>query len=295
MKINPVILFLLLLIINFFVLYPFSISLWNHLYDRIDALLNTWILRWVQHQIINNPLKLFDANIFYPYKNTLAYSEHLFLPSLITAPVFLITKNPIFAHNFYLILSLILTELLIFLFIKKYTNSNSIGLICSLFFTFSPLNRYEFARIQIVNQFWFILAIIMLFKTLKEDKLKNWLFFTIIILFQMLSGYYIAFFTILTTFVFTITYFFFFRENSWKKFIKYIISILIGVLITTPLILPYVKLNREFGFSRTINECIKYSADLLSLIAFNNRFISDVILILDHIMKLTRLNRDYKY
>ena len=40
-----------------------------------DPLLQVWIARWVQHALVTDPRHLYDANIFYPYENTLAYSD----------------------------------------------------------------------------------------------------------------------------------------------------------------------------------------------------------------------------
>ena len=43
--------------------------------DAADTILHEWILAWVPHQLWNDPLHLFDANIFYPERYTLAYSD----------------------------------------------------------------------------------------------------------------------------------------------------------------------------------------------------------------------------
>src|SRR4029077_10575948 len=51
--------------------------------DNGDAILHEWIMAWVPHQIVRHPLHLFDANIFYPDRYTLAYSDHLFLQSML--------------------------------------------------------------------------------------------------------------------------------------------------------------------------------------------------------------------
>ena len=50
-------------------------------------MLNEWIVTWIQHQLPRAPLTLFDANIFYPAKNTLAFSEPLIVPALLGYPV----------------------------------------------------------------------------------------------------------------------------------------------------------------------------------------------------------------
>ena len=49
-------------------------------HDPGDPLMVTWVLAWVAHQLPNAPAHIFDANIFYPERNTLAYSESLLVP-----------------------------------------------------------------------------------------------------------------------------------------------------------------------------------------------------------------------
>src|SRR6266576_2156188 len=43
--------------------------------DNADYLLNTWAVAWVAHELPRDPIHLFDANIYYPERLTLAYSE----------------------------------------------------------------------------------------------------------------------------------------------------------------------------------------------------------------------------
>jgi len=79
--------------------------------DLGDPALNTWILAWDVHSLTTDPLNLFNTNIFYPFKNTLAFSEHLIADMLVAFPVILITHNPILAYNSILFLSFVLSGL----------------------------------------------------------------------------------------------------------------------------------------------------------------------------------------
>ena len=67
--------------------------------DLGDPLLNTWILGWITDRASHGFGGLWNAPIFFPYPNTLAYSEHLlgFLP--ITLPVHWLTRNPVAAYD----------------------------------------------------------------------------------------------------------------------------------------------------------------------------------------------------
>src|ERR1051325_11576044 len=74
--------------------------------DLGDSVLTMWILAWDSDHFVKllhgNTGALsgfFDANIFYPARLTLAYSEH-FLPQAIQAlPVYVLGKNPILYYN----------------------------------------------------------------------------------------------------------------------------------------------------------------------------------------------------
>jgi len=67
--------------------------------DSADGLLNQWILGWVAHGLATQPLSIFHANIFFPEPRTLAFSEHLFVQSLFSAPVFWAGGSPVLAYN----------------------------------------------------------------------------------------------------------------------------------------------------------------------------------------------------
>src|SRR2546428_13705917 len=74
-----------------------------------DSRLIIWTLAWDNHALLDHVPSLFDANIFYPAKDALAYSEHLFGISLFTLPVYALTRNPVLAYNLVWLLSFLLS------------------------------------------------------------------------------------------------------------------------------------------------------------------------------------------
>src|SRR5262245_17928631 len=64
-------------------------------HDNRDTMLNEWIIAWVAHQMPRNPLHVFDANIFYPERNTLAYSEPMFPQAAMAIPLFAAGASPV--------------------------------------------------------------------------------------------------------------------------------------------------------------------------------------------------------
>ena len=120
--------------------------------DSPDALLNSWILSWNIHQLRADPLHLFDANIFFPEKGTLAYSENLVTGALIAAPVAALTDyananpnpNPIVAFNTVLLVAFVLTGVATFVLAYDLTGDRLASILAGVLFAFAP---YRFAHI----------------------------------------------------------------------------------------------------------------------------------------------------
>ena len=58
-----------------------------------DAHLYMWTLGWDAYAFLHQPLHIFDANIYHPYANTLAYSENLIGSAFFAAPIIWLTGN----------------------------------------------------------------------------------------------------------------------------------------------------------------------------------------------------------
>ncbi len=87
MRINLLV-FGFLIFITSIITWPLVLHFNTLIIDRYDGLLITWILNWNLHSIGTN------ANIFYPYHSTLAFSDYHFLNSLVSLPLFLVSHEP---------------------------------------------------------------------------------------------------------------------------------------------------------------------------------------------------------
>src|SRR6266404_1106336 len=67
--------------------------------DLGDSLLNTWILAWDATALRHGARHLWDAPSFFPYKDTLAYSDNLLGLAIFTAPIQWVTNNPVLVYN----------------------------------------------------------------------------------------------------------------------------------------------------------------------------------------------------
>jgi hypothetical protein len=86
--------------------------------DRPDGRLNAWIMAWDVHALVQDPARLFQAPIFHPLPDALAFSENLLLPALLGAPAQWL-GGPVLAYNFVLLLSLVVSGLGVELLVRR--------------------------------------------------------------------------------------------------------------------------------------------------------------------------------
>src|SRR5436309_9056671 len=95
--------------------------------DQSDALMDTWAIAWVVHQLPRDPLHLFNANIFYPEPLTLAFSEAMIVQGILPMPVAAAGGSPVLAYNLILIAGFALTGWAFCLLIRRWTGSWAAG------------------------------------------------------------------------------------------------------------------------------------------------------------------------
>jgi hypothetical protein len=86
--------------------------------DRPDGRLNAWILAWDVHALACEPTRLFQAPIFHPLPDALAFSENLLLPAVLAAPALLL-GGPVLAYNCALGASLVLSGLGVQMLVRR--------------------------------------------------------------------------------------------------------------------------------------------------------------------------------
>ena len=114
-----------------------------------DTELFIWTLAWDAHAFLHQPLAIFNANIYYPERRTLAYSENLIGSAFIAAPILWLTSNPVLALNSVMLLSVVLCGLGAYVLGRRLGMGHAAAIVCGLIFAFSPA---RFLRIYQVHQ-----------------------------------------------------------------------------------------------------------------------------------------------
>ena len=119
-----------------------------------DGNLFMWTLAWDVHALVRQPLSLFDANIYYPFLNTLAYSENLIGSAIIAAPVLWITGNPVLAVNVVQVLSVLLCATGAYVLARRMGLSPLGAMIAGLVFGFAPPRFFRTGQLHLGPVQW---------------------------------------------------------------------------------------------------------------------------------------------
>ena len=119
--------------------------------DNGDYLLNAWVLDWVATTLPTRPWRVFDANIFHPEKNTLAYSEPLLLQGAIAIPFVWSGTSAVATFNIVLLAGLALSGWAFAWYCQWLTGSWWAGMVAGSMAVFNAHNLMRLAHIQALH------------------------------------------------------------------------------------------------------------------------------------------------
>ncbi len=215
-------------------------------FDNGDARLNAWAISWVAHQVVHDPLRLFDANTFYPLAKTLAFSEHLFVPGLMALPLLLVTNDLVLSYNLVLLASIFLSALGMYLLTFSLTGGRVAAILAGLFFSFAAFRFNRLPHLQMQLYAFLPLALLGLHKFLETGK-RNWAwgsaaFFVL----QVLSGTYLAAMTAVAILIAVATLVVG-SGRSRTELKSLVLAFAVAALSIYPFARPYLWVNQHLG------------------------------------------------
>lgn len=141
--------------------------------DEGDPLLNTWALAWVAHQLPRAPARLANANIFYPEKYTLLYSESLILPGVMWAPLAWAHVSPVVVYNVCFMTGLVLSGMGVALLVLELTGDAASALVAAVAFAFLPFRADHYSHLQLQLTQWIPLALWSMHRWVRHGRVAD--------------------------------------------------------------------------------------------------------------------------
>jgi hypothetical protein len=226
--------------------------------DLGDPVFSIWRLAWIAHQLPRDPLHLFDANIFYPSRFALAYSDSALLPGLVAAPFIWLGMSPTTAHSLFLLASFVLAGLCMYLFIRSTTGQPLAALVAGVAFAFYPYRFDQYCHFEQLFSFWMPLALWALHRTLTRGRLIDGLLTGAAMAAQYLSGMYLGAFFV--AYLVPVSVVFAVGSARFRQSIKPLLAgAALAIVLVAPAAVPHFHVRQVVG-ERPPSEVAFYSA-----------------------------------
>jgi len=247
--------------------FPLAFRLGTHGYRLHvvgDHQYSVWNVAWVAHALSTNPLRVLDANIFYPHRWTLLYSEANLAAGVIGLPVYWLTGNAFATHNFVVLSSFVLSGTGTYYLVRYLTRDRRAATISAVAFAFCPYVFGHLPHIQLLMTAGIPFSLLAFHRMADEPTAGRGAALGAAMGAQGLAcAYYSIFVALFIGFAVIVTAA---VRGQWRD-ARYWVAVSAGaavaLAIVLPLFVPYFLLDRSSGFGRTLNESRQYSATWL--------------------------------
>jgi hypothetical protein len=245
-------------------LQPYSVP------DLGDPLFSIWRIGWVLHQLAVDPLRLFDANIFYPERLTLTFSDPMILPALAAAPMLAAGAHPVLVYNVLLIAGFWLSGVATYVLVERLTRSPQAAFISGLIYASSSFHLEHYSHLELQITLWMPLALLALHMFVSTGRWRYAMFLALAGVAQLYSSmYYAAFFVIYVAAIgagLLVVY----RPPIRRLIVPLVTATAVAAVLAAPIVGPFIAAQPVKG-ERSEAEIRFYSATPLDYVRPHTR------------------------
>jgi hypothetical protein len=236
--------------------------------DNGDGQLSIWNVAWVARTLAVDPLHVFDANIFYPHRDTLAYSENNLGAGIMAMPVYWATRNPFAAHNFAVLIAFVLAMTGTYYLVRHLTGDRAAAALSAICFAFTPFVFAHSAHIQLLMTFGLPFTMWMFHRlTARVSPARGAALGAVMAATAICCGYYGVFVVLMVGYAAIIVA----TARGWWGSVKYWSALgagaIVSILLVLPAFVPYARLQRVQGFRRDLDDARQFSANWSDFLA----------------------------
>lgn len=230
--------------------------------DNNDGQLSIWNVAWVARTLVVDPIHVFDANIFYPHQNTLAYSENNLGAGILAIPAYWATRNPFTAHNSAVFIGFVLTALAMFALVQFLTCDRGAAFVSAICFSFTPFLFAHSAHIQLLMTAGLPLTMLAFHRLTEEvSPRRGAVLGAAMGATALFCGYYGIFAILIVGYATLVIV----LSRRWWANGRFWLALAVGaavaVALVAPAFFPYLSLQRVQGFRRALDEARLYSSN----------------------------------
>jgi hypothetical protein len=252
--------------------WPYVSHLRDAVADTGDPYFVSWVLWWDYHQTFTDPLNLFHANLFFPLRYTLAFTEHSYGVALPFFPLYAFGFRPLTVHAVALFFAFPSTGYAAFRLGRTLTGSAGAGWVTGIAFAFVPLRFTMLPHLHYLFAMWIPLVFEALVLFARDRSWKRAIWFGV--------AFFMSGLTCVTWFVFSLvplaaaalillTSYGIWRDPLfWRRGAVAVAGAGVALL---PFMWPYFAVTKLYHFERSIEEVKDGSARAVHWLAVEGR------------------------
>ncbi len=248
--------------------WPLALSLTSSLPgDYGDPLFVTWVMAWVGRHLTSaltgDPgalLSMWNAPIFAPEQNTLAYSEHFIAQAFQVLPVYWLSGNPLLAYNIAFLSTFVLSGFGAYLFVRELTGHRLAGLVAGVVFAVNDYRTGSLSHLQTLSAQWVPLACLGMLIFARSGSRAALAFGALSTLALNLSSVYYMFYCTPVVAAFGAAALW--HYTAWRTragWTALAVAMVCIVVAHVPFLLPYVAVQRATALVRSSAEVESFS------------------------------------
>lgn len=229
--------------------WPWVLHMRDAVADRGDPYMISWTLWWDYHQTFTDPLRLFDANVFYPYKYTLAFSENDYGLALIFFPLFALGVRALTVNAIATFLGFAFCGYGAFRLTRTLTRSNGAAWVAGIVFAFVPYRFQVLSHLHYLFAGWIplLLEALILFARAPTRKRATWLG----VAFLMNALTCISWFLMTSVPLALTVVLFVWRDRALLRnrafWVRGAVAVGVATLLLLPFLIPYYRVSVMYG------------------------------------------------
>jgi hypothetical protein len=237
--------------------------------DSGDGQFSIWNVAWVARTLVADPRGLYDANIFYPHRGTLAYSEANLGAGALAVPFYWASGgNPYVAHNAVVFITFVLALTGTYWLVRHLTGHRGGAAVAAVGFAFCPYVFTHIPHIQLLMTAGLPYSLLALHRFVERQTAGRAAVLGLALAAQALScGYYGIFAGLLAGY--GVLFYAASRGlwRGWRFWAGAAFAAGLSVAIVLPFFLPYLELQQGEGFARSLDDSRRWSANWRSYVA----------------------------
>ena len=251
------------LLFTLVMMWPLPLHAGSAVQDLGDPLYEIWTMRWVQHQLITDPAHLWDGNTGYPFSDSLLFSEPRISTSIIAWPIQIFTGNDILSYNLMLMGSYFVVGIGMALLITELTGETGAGILTGFVSAFVPYRFGHLSHLNLLSYGWGLLAFWLLVRFARRRHIRDALFGALFLTIQVLASDTLG---VMFGFVLGCAILVLLWQERKRFSLSFVAGLLaivcIPALAELPIAIARLRVDRMYGFSRSLSTVADMSATL---------------------------------